>query len=132
LTNLPQLETVSFPLPSNCGMYANFSAARSLLPTLSDVVKSGITTVLYAGDADMVCDWMGGLACADAVEYNDQHEFKNQAVKNYTVNGKVAGTFKREGGLSWLRVFECGHYVGVFSKQSGKVNGSWEVIANIR
>jgi carboxypeptidase C (cathepsin A) len=96
--------------------WTNLPAARSLLPALSKVVKSGVTTVLYAGDADGVCNWMGGLACANAVEYGGHHVFKDKEVKNYTVNGEVVGTFKKEGGLNWLRVFGSGHYVAFFSK----------------
>jgi carboxypeptidase C (cathepsin A) len=79
-------------------------------------VKSGVNTLLWAGDADAVCDWIGGLACAEAVHYPDNYEFKHKEVKNYTVNGVVKGTYKAEGTLSWLGVFEAGHYVSYFRK----------------
>ena len=35
------------------------TAARSLLPELSEVVKCGVNVLMWAGDADSVCDWMG-------------------------------------------------------------------------
>jgi len=80
------------------------------------VVKSGVNTLIWAGDADMVCDWMGNLAVAEAVEYPDIHVFKYMEVKNYTVNGVVSGTYKTEGRLNWLRVFESGHSVSYYRK----------------
>lgn len=72
---------------------------------------------MYAGDADAVCDWFGGLASANAVEYPGQYTFQNKPVSNYTVNGVVKGTFKTVGNLSWLRVFDSGHEVPAFQPE---------------
>ncbi|KAE9378789.1 carboxypeptidase-like protein S1 [Stipitochalara longipes BDJ] len=88
--------------------------ARSLLPELSEVVKCGVNVIMWAGDADMVCDWMGNEACANAVDYDDTHVFQQNEVKNYTVDGVVVGAYKAKGNLNWLRVFDSGHYVAYF------------------
>ncbi|KAE9368214.1 carboxypeptidase-like protein S1 [Stipitochalara longipes BDJ] len=85
--------------------------ARSFLATLSTVVQSGITTLIWAGDADWICNWFGGLAVANAITYSGQSTFQNKAVSSYTVAGTAAGTFKTVGNLSWLRVFGAGHEV---------------------
>ncbi|KAF8859724.1 carboxypeptidase-like protein S1 [Acephala macrosclerotiorum] len=85
--------------------------ARSFLSTLSTVVQSGITTLIWAGDADWICNWFGGLASAEAIVYSGSSAFKSTAVSSYTVNGVAGGTFKSVGNLSWLRVFEAGHEV---------------------
>jgi len=85
--------------------------SRSYLPTLSTVVQSGIQTLIWAGDADWICNWFGGLASAEALTYSGSTAFKKKAVSNYTVNGATGGTFKTEGNLSWLRVFGAGHEV---------------------
>ncbi|TVY39421.1 Carboxypeptidase [Lachnellula occidentalis] len=92
--------------------FAQFGdGSRSFLPTLSSVVQSGITVLLWAGDADSVCDWFGGFASVNAVEYSGSAEFRSKAVANYTVGGVVKGTYKSVGNLSWLRVFASGHEV---------------------
>jgi len=95
--------------------YEKFSStgddARSLLSTLSTVVKSGITTLIWAGDADWICNWFGGLAAANAITYSGTTQFNAKTVSSYTVNGTAAGTFKSVGNLSWLRVFGAGHEV---------------------
>ncbi|KAN0094201.1 carboxypeptidase-like protein S1 [Hyaloscypha variabilis] len=85
--------------------------ARSFLATLSTVVQSGITTLIWAGDADWICNWFGGLAVADAITYSGQSAFQDTPVTSYTVAGVAGGTFKTVGNLSWLRVFGAGHEV---------------------
>ncbi|KAK3369444.1 Alpha/Beta hydrolase protein [Lasiosphaeria ovina] len=38
--------------------------ARSFLSSLSTVVQSGIQVLIWAGDADWICNWMGGIVAA--------------------------------------------------------------------
>ncbi|TAQ91182.1 hypothetical protein B7494_g565 [Chlorociboria aeruginascens] len=85
--------------------------ARSFLSALSTVVQSGITVLIWAGDADWICNWFGGLASANAVTYSGSTAFNAAPVKNYTVSGVSSGTFKTVDNLSWLRVFGSGHEV---------------------
>jgi carboxypeptidase C (cathepsin A) len=81
---------------------------------------------MWAGDADMACDWMGNLACANEVDYDDTHVFKQKDATDYTVDGAFAGEYKVEGNLNWLRVFDSGHYVAFFRK-SGKARNSTQL-----
>jgi carboxypeptidase C (cathepsin A) len=80
-------------------------------------VQSGITTLIWAGDADSVCDWFGGFASANAIEFSASSTFKDKAVVNYTVEGVAKGTYKTVDNLSWLRVFESGHEVPYFQPE---------------
>lgn len=91
--------------------------ARSLLSALSSVVQSGVQTVIYHGDADFICNWFGGLAAVDAVNFTGADTFRNMAVSNYTVNGTAGGTFKTVDNFSWLRVFGAGHEVPFYQPQ---------------
>ncbi|KAM3070492.1 hypothetical protein ACMFMG_010315 [Clarireedia jacksonii] len=85
--------------------------SRSFLSTLSSVVQSGIQVLIWAGDADWICNWFGNLAAANAITYSSSAAFNAAAVKSYTVNGVAGGTYKTAGNLSWLRVFGAGHEV---------------------
>lgn len=76
-----------------------------------------MTTVIWAGDADAVCDWFGGFAAANAVEYQGQTAFNQKAVSDYLVNGVNGGEFKTVGSLSWLRVFAAGHEAAAFQPE---------------
>lgn len=85
--------------------------ARNFLPTLSTVVQSGIRVVLWAGDADWICNWFGGLSSANAVTYSGTSAFQSAPLAPYTVQGTQGGTFKTVDNLSFLRVFGAGHEV---------------------
>lgn len=91
--------------------------SRSFLPQLSDVVKSGVTTVVWAGDADWICNWFGGLAAADAVSYSGQSTFSSKALAPYNVAGTQGGTYKTVDNFSFLRVFGAGHEVPFYTPQ---------------
>lgn len=81
-------------------------------------MQSGnVTTLIWAGDADFICNWYGGLAAADAVDYDGQDTFKSANLESYTVNGKEMGTFKTQGKLSFLRVYGAGHEVPYYQPE---------------
>ena len=92
--------------------------SRSFLGQLSDVVKSGVTTVVWAGDADWICNWYGGLAAAEAVSYAGQAAFRAKQLASYTVGGQAAGTFKAVDNFSFLRVFGAGHEVPFYTPKA--------------
>ena len=91
--------------------------SRSFLPQLSDVVRSGVTTVVWAGEADFTCNWYGNLGVADAVSWPGQREFKAASLTPYTVDGKPGGKVKTVKNFSFLRVFDAGHKVAYFKSQ---------------
>lgn len=67
--------------------------------------------VVWAGDADWICNWFGGLAAANAVTYAGSSAFNAAPLEPYTVNGAEGGTFKTVDNFSFLRVFGAGHEV---------------------
>ncbi|POS85864.1 hypothetical protein EPUL_001933 [Erysiphe pulchra] len=85
--------------------------SRSFIPTLSTVVQSGVRTLIWAGDADWICNWYGGLAVAETISYSESSTFKKQALEEYTVNGQARGEYKTAGNLAWLRAYGAGHEV---------------------
>lgn len=92
--------------------------SRSTVPHLSSVVQSGnVTTLIWAGDADFICNWYGALATANEVDYDGSATFKSADLKPYSVNGKEMGTFKTEGKLSFLRVYGAGHEVPYYQPE---------------
>ena len=93
-----------------------FTDSRSFLSELSAVVSSGVTTLIWAGDADWICNWLGNEVAADAISYSGQSQFQSAPLQPYTVNGNQGGTFKNVGGLSFLRVFGAGHEVPYYRK----------------
>lgn len=86
-------------------------SSRSLLPALSSVVSSGIQVLLWAGDADWICNYQGNFAAANALSWSGSSEFKGKALADYTVAGNKTGLYKTVNNLSWLQVYEAGHEV---------------------
>lgn len=87
---------------------------RSFLSQLSHVVQKGVQTVVWAGDADWICNWFGNQAAAEAVTYSGQSAFKLAELTPYNVAGKQVGTFKTMGKLSFARIFGAGHEVAFY------------------
>ncbi|KAF2110742.1 carboxypeptidase S1, CPD-S1 [Lophiotrema nucula] len=85
--------------------------ARSSLSELTIVVQAGINVVMYTGDADYVCNWLGTLQVANAIEWSGQDAFKKQVLEPYNVDGQEVGTCKSVDNLTFVRVFGGGHNV---------------------
>ena len=108
---------------TECGdeAYNKFSSTgdspRSLIPQLSSVVQSGIQVIVWAGDADWICNWVGNQYAADNVTFAGQEAFRAQSLEPYNVNGQQGGTFKVQDNFSFLRVFAAGHEVPYYTPE---------------
>lgn len=63
-----------------------------------------------------LCNWYGGHDIANAVAYPGHSTFATKSLGPYKVNSKEKGSFKTEGNLSFLRVYEAGHEVMYYRK----------------
>ncbi|KAN0107695.1 carboxypeptidase S1 [Russula decolorans] len=103
---------------SNLEVYLQFSAtgdsARSSLPNLEMVINSGVRTVVYDGDADFICNYIGAEAMVGSLNTSFSAEFASQNFTTYTVNGEPAGLYKNAGTFSYLRVYGAGHEVPAY------------------
>ena len=63
------------------------------MSTLAGVVSSGVRTVMWAGDADWICNYQGGFNVANSLSWSGQNTFVNTALKSYTVSGTAGGLF---------------------------------------
>ena len=52
--------------------------AKTLLPTLSQLIESGLQVLLWAGDADWICNWTGNLDVANTVAFDGAEEFRGK------------------------------------------------------
>ncbi len=80
--------------------------------TIEDVrslLDQGVQVVMYAGDADYNCNWLGGEVIAEQV----QHEGFDQAgyADLKTSDGVAHGQVKQSGQFSFVRIYESGHEV---------------------
>lgn len=81
---------------------------HTVLPPLLD---DGIAILIYAGDADYICNWMGNKAWTLAMDWSGKDGFNTATDKPWTVSGRKAGEYRVHEGFSFLRVYEAGHMV---------------------
>lgn len=79
-------------------------------------MQTGIRVLIWAGDADYICNWVGGYGVANEVDYSGHEEFSAKDLEPYTVNGTELGQFKTVDNLSYLRVYEAGHEVPFYRR----------------
>ncbi|CAG2000160.1 unnamed protein product [Fusarium graminearum] len=88
---------------------------RSFLSTLSKVIDSKIQVLIWAGDADWICNWMGNYRALNSIA---PQSFVSAPLQSFTVDGTKYGEFKTSGNLSWLRVYGAGHEVPAYQPQA--------------
>jgi cathepsin A (carboxypeptidase C) len=83
----------------------------NLATKVSAVLESGLQVLVYSGDKDFICNWRGGEAWTQAVEWSGQQDFLATPYNEWMVNGKSAGQLKGFKNFSFLRVYDAGHMV---------------------
>ncbi|KAH9977058.1 putative carboxypeptidase S1 [Lactifluus volemus] len=89
-------------------------SAISLLSTLSEVVQSGIQVLIWAGDADWICNIDGVQTVVSQLTFPESTTFNSQSLVSYNVSGVKYGMFKTAGKLSFLNVLGAGHEVPAY------------------
>ncbi|KAH3664284.1 hypothetical protein OGAPHI_004636 [Ogataea philodendri] len=80
---------------------------------VAQVLEAGLPVLIYAGDKDYICNWLGNLAWTEALEWTNTTSFQNAEFKNwYTLeDGLAAGEVKSNGQFTFARVYDAGHMV---------------------
>ncbi|KAF0697812.1 Aste57867_11527 [Aphanomyces stellatus] len=73
--------------------------------------EEGIRVLIYAGDADLMCNWKGQEAWTTALVWHGQDEFQAAAPTPFIIDGDAKGELRRAGNLNFLRIFDSGHMV---------------------
>ncbi len=77
---------------------------------LTYLVQSGVDVMLYHGDKDAVCNWLGGKLVTERVQWDGKTRYNAQSMRDLTAEGKVCGQFKRERNLAFVRIYDAGHF----------------------
>lgn len=119
--NLPEVqaalgvETITFGGCSNSVMGDFMSTGDGCRPFHFDVAKlldENIPVLIYAGDKDYICNWVGQTLWLDALQWSGAEEYAKAPTTNWTTaDGVLAGTARTANGLTFLRVFDAGHMV---------------------
>ncbi len=87
--------------------------SKPYVNALPPLLEQGVHILIYAGDADYICNWMGNKAWTLNLEWYGQEEFqsaKDVPIKS-SVTGKPLGEYREHKNFAFLRVFGAGHMV---------------------
>jgi cathepsin A (carboxypeptidase C) len=98
-----------------CNMTVHTFLLADWLKNLSNDVKflleSDIKVLIYSGDKDFICNWRGGEAWTNNMQWSGNEEYNKQEYKKWGVEGEIYGEHKEFGNLNFLRVYNAGHMV---------------------
>ncbi|KAF8417138.1 Alpha/Beta hydrolase protein [Tirmania nivea] len=70
-----------------------------------------IPVLIYAGDADFICNWLGNQAWTNALEWEGKAGFNGEQLTPYMLGDKEVGQIKSSGNFTFLRLYQAGHMV---------------------
>ncbi|OAY84574.1 Serine carboxypeptidase 3, partial [Ananas comosus] len=84
---------------------------RNLEVGIPALLEDGINMLIYAGEYDLICNWLGNSRWVHSMEWSGQKDFVSSSEVPFTVDGVEAGVLKSHGPLSFLKVHDAGHMV---------------------
>jgi len=84
---------------------------RSFRYEIPSLLAAGIRVVVYNGDLDLICNWVGGKMWVDSMNWPGKQIFASMLMHNWNAGGSVAGHAKSYNGFTFVRVFQAGHMV---------------------
>lgn len=93
-------------------IYPNF------LADLEAILDAGVRVSLYYGDADYICNWFGGQAVSLGLNYTHAAQFRKAGYAPLMYGGTQYGEVREYGNFSFTRVYESGHEVPYYQRES--------------
>ena len=72
-----------------------------------------IPVLIYAGDADYICNWLGNLAWTNELEWPGQKAYQKASLEDLKLSddGSKIGSVKSAHNLTFTRIHAAGHMV---------------------
>lgn len=71
-----------------------------------------IPVLIYAGDADFICNWLGNKAWTEALEWSGHKEFAAAPMEDmFGFEGEKIGAMKSAQNFTFVRIHAAGHMV---------------------
>ena len=99
----------------SCNFQVNFQFGADWMKNyqdqVPDLLENGIRVLIYAGDVDYICNWLGNKAWTKALPWAGKDGFNAANDDTWNVDGKSAGKFRHYQGFTFLQVHLAGHMV---------------------
>ncbi|TFK38771.1 serine carboxypeptidase [Crucibulum laeve] len=90
---------------------ANMDEFKPTYHYIAALLERNVDVLIYVGNQDWICNWVGNEAWTLELEWSGQEEFGSQDLREWTVDGKRAGLTRSAGGLTFATVEGAGHMV---------------------
>lgn len=78
---------------------------------LGTVLNAGLPVLIYAGDKDFICNWLGNEAWTKNLAWAGQNQFNTVMPRPWNTPKGPAGEITNYGHFSFLRIYDAGHMV---------------------
>jgi len=101
----------------SCNMAVNlaFQAAGDWMHDFSkdipELLHDGIEVLIYAGDEDFICNWLGNKAWTKELQWDSKDDFNKAADHEWQTDNKTVARHRSTGPFHFMQVFEAGHMV---------------------
>ncbi|KAJ0394640.1 hypothetical protein P43SY_003838 [Pythium insidiosum] len=96
----------------NIDFYMTNDPVKSFSSYVADMLNDGVRVLVYAGDADTMCNWSGNRAWTLALDWQGKTAFNAAPERTYvTEAGITAGVVRSTPLFSFFRIFNAGHMV---------------------
>jgi len=78
---------------------------------IPDLLHDGIDVLIYAGDVDYICNWLGNKAWTKLLEWDKKDDFNNAEDEEWQVDGQTVAKLRKADNFHFMQVYEAGHMV---------------------
>jgi len=87
---------------------------KDFSPYVKDLLNDGIPALIYAGDVDFICNYLGNKAWTLNLEWDHKAEFNDAEEHEWGTSDtdlSAAGLARTSNGFTFLQVYDAGHMV---------------------
>ena len=81
---------------------------KTFSPYIADLLNDGFLVLIYAGDKDFTCDYLGNRAWTLQLEWKHGDDFQAAEERDWNDGG---GLVRSSNGFTFLQVYDSGHLV---------------------
>jgi len=121
LNNATLRETLGVEIPGNFSTHSDIVASgfdgnldkwRVHNPEyVAGLLERGIRVLIYAGTYDWQCNWVMNYRFVQKLDWSHGDAFREAEMRNWSVDGNVAGKTKGAGKLTFATIAGAGHMV---------------------
>lgn len=90
----------------------------NLQSSVVNLLNSKVKVLVYSGDKDWICNWRGGEAWTNSLDWSGKEDFNKDEYKKWNIGSQAYGEFKNVENLMFLRVYDAGHMVPMDQPQA--------------